>query len=258
MTKEELKRRIIENEQMLEYILPLSDGQDCLIYKALGFSVSDEIIYIPDVWENNLDILNGSDDDEGLSYAQRVIDNCYTGRDFVNECGGDVELAERLFHYCNWQHPSFALHEMDDKEAQIKAALDQNMSEYQAGLLCLDKSELIAKCSEIAAMRDVYDFMKRDYVFQEGDADALLRMENPLRFLAEQWPSDICGLFNMNVYMREAIKEETRAATPQHREKPSEQERASGKSSVWKQLRHAEQKSGQRCPQEKPGQRDAR
>lgn len=116
MTKEELKKQIVENEQMLEAILPLSDGQDCLIYKAMAFSVNDEIIYIPDVWENSLDILHGSDDDDGISYAQRVVDNCYTGKDFVGICGGNVELAERLFHYCDWQHPISALPQVDDRE----------------------------------------------------------------------------------------------------------------------------------------------
>lgn len=117
MTKDELKRWIVENEQMLEAILPLSDGQDCSIYKAMEFSINDEIIYIPDVWENNLDSLISGDDDEGISYAQRVADNCYTGKDFVDVCGGDVKLAERLFHYCDWQHPVSALPEVDDREA---------------------------------------------------------------------------------------------------------------------------------------------
>ena len=120
MTKEELQKRIVDENQMLGVILPLSDGQDCLIYKADAFSVSDEIIYIPDVWLNDLDILNSDDDDDGISYAQRVIENCYTGRDFVDECGGDVELAERLFHYCDWQHPSSALPEVDDREEQTE------------------------------------------------------------------------------------------------------------------------------------------
>lgn len=115
MTKDELKRWIVENEQMLEAILPLSDGQDCSIYKAMEFSINDEIIYIPDVWENHLDSLISGDDDEGISYAQRVVENCYTGKDFVDVCGGDVKLAERLFHYCDWQHPASALPEVDDR-----------------------------------------------------------------------------------------------------------------------------------------------
>ena len=88
------------------------------IYKADAFSVSDEIIYIPDIWLNNLDTLNGEDD--GISYAQRVTDNCYTGKDFVDECGGDKELAERLFYYCDWQHPSSALPEVDDREERME------------------------------------------------------------------------------------------------------------------------------------------
>ena len=133
MTKDELKRRIVEDERMLAAILPLSDGQECLIYKAKEFSVSDEIIYIPDVWENNLNTFVWSEDD-AVSYAQRVVENCYTGRDFVDECGGDVELAESLFHYCDWQHPSSALPEVDDREIdEITLAVKDLQVEGQGG-----------------------------------------------------------------------------------------------------------------------------
>lgn len=128
MTKDELKRRIVENEQMLEAILPLSDGQDCSIYKAMEFSINDEIIYIPDVWENHLDSLISGDDDEGISYAQRVVENCYTGKDFVDVCGGDVKLAERLFRYCDWQHPSSALPEVDDRGADKTTSAAQHLA----------------------------------------------------------------------------------------------------------------------------------
>lgn len=90
--------------------------QECLIYKAAEFSVSDEIIYIPDIYLNGLAFINRRDGDDAESYAKRVVDNCYTGQDFLDECGGDVELAQRLFYSCDWQHPSSALPEMDDRE----------------------------------------------------------------------------------------------------------------------------------------------
>ena len=37
---------------------------------------------------------------------------CYTGQDFTDECCGDAEKAERLFYYCDWQHPSSAIDEL--------------------------------------------------------------------------------------------------------------------------------------------------
>lgn len=43
-----------------------------------------------------------------------VLSNCYTGQDFIDECHGDMEKAERLFYYCDWQHPSSAIDELTD------------------------------------------------------------------------------------------------------------------------------------------------
>jgi hypothetical protein len=49
-----------------------------------------------------------------------VVSNCYTGNDFLEQCGGDAEKAERLFWYCDWQHPSSAMDEgaVDDDEEE--------------------------------------------------------------------------------------------------------------------------------------------
>ncbi len=48
----------------------------------------------------------------------KVLSNCYTGQEFIDECGGDVEKAERLFWYCDWQHPSSAVDELADDEEE--------------------------------------------------------------------------------------------------------------------------------------------
>ena len=52
-------------------------------------------------------------DDEEI---EEVISHCFTGADFVDECAQNEELAERLFYYCDWQHPSAALPEVEDDE----------------------------------------------------------------------------------------------------------------------------------------------
>ena len=131
----------------------------------------------------------------------------------------------------------------------VKKMLEQNMSEYQASLMSLDKPELVAKSAEIAAMQEALDFMKNYYVFQKGDADTLLRMENPLRFVAEQWPSDIGGLLDMNSQVGEAIKEAAKVS-PYHGERtpaqvkvdiPAQAERPS----IREQLRDAARDTGQ-------------
>ena len=143
----------------------------------------------------------------------------------------------------------------DQMITTVKAVLDQNMSEYQASLLRLDKPELIAKSAEIAAMQEAYDFMKNYYKFEQGDAEILLRMENPLRFVADQWPDDIGGLFDMSGHIGEAIEEAAKATAPQRREGLPAQE----KPSVREQLQAAMREVRQQTPtNERPKGGEAR
>ena len=73
----------------------------------------------------------------------------------------------------------------------VKAVLDQEMLEYRTSLLSKGKTELIEKSCEIAAMKNAHTFMMSDYEFEKGDAETLLRMEKPLRFVASLWPTGI-------------------------------------------------------------------
>lgn len=97
----------------MDDIFDFGPGQECEIFKAEKFQTGDEIIYIPDTHLNAIPRGTCITDDETID---EVIGNCYTGDDFVDECGGNQELAERLFYYCDWQHPSSALPEIDDED----------------------------------------------------------------------------------------------------------------------------------------------
>ena len=107
-----------------------------------------------------------------------------------------------------------------DQIQTLKNLLDQNMSQFQAELLGMDKAEIIAKSAEIASMREAYAFMKEDFKFERGDAEILLRMENPLKFVANQWPSDIAELFDMNDQVGEAITDAGKEAAIQRDAEP--------------------------------------
>ena len=52
--------------------------------------------------------------------------------------------------------------------------------------------------AEISAMQGAHNFMKKYFKFEPGNAEILLRMENPLKFVATQWRSDVAELFDMN------------------------------------------------------------
>ena len=110
------RQKEISLEYLTDDLFHYSAGQQCTIYKAAAFTTGDEIIYIPDISLNDIPmdrpLRNGEEIEEVLSV-------CYAGVDFVQECAGDVKLAEQLFYYCDWQHPSSALPEVDYEDEVI-------------------------------------------------------------------------------------------------------------------------------------------
>jgi len=149
--------------------------------------------------------------------------------------------------------PASYSQEQTRKEMMVKAVLDQNMDEYHTMLLNMDKEDIISKSTEITAMQEAYEFMKEDFTFQRGDAEILLSMENPLQFIADQWPSNMNELFDMHGQISEAIedagkealrhsikesaimsaekpsvREQLRAAMKEARQHPAPEERAKG------------------------------
>ena len=110
LTKDEL-RLALEGGAKLIDMFYFQPGQECEIFKAERFRAGDEIIYIPDLSLNEIPIDMVIDDQEAV---EDILDSCYTGNDFLEECGGDQDLAERLFHYVDWQHPSSALPEVEE------------------------------------------------------------------------------------------------------------------------------------------------
>lgn len=99
----------------------------------------------------------------------------------------------------------------------LSAVLDQNMTEFHESLLRMDKEEIIAQSAEIAATQAAYDFMKDDFRFERGDVETLLRMGNPLQFIAEQWPSNMAELFDMRGQIEEAIMDAGKDAAAQQK-----------------------------------------
>lgn len=114
MTKGEL-REYLKAGGLMGDAFDFGPGQECEIFKADYFEPGDEIIYIPDLSLNTIRVWEPAADDDAI---EEMVGNCYTGNDFIEECGGDAEKAERLFWYCDWQHPSSAMDEgaVDDDE----------------------------------------------------------------------------------------------------------------------------------------------
>ena len=113
MTREYARSRLLAGQTVAELFPPIR-GQECVIFRTNDFSTGDDVIYIPDY------DLNGIPCEKDLSgdpeEINEVLGLMYTGKDFVDICDGNEALAERLFWYCDWQHPSSALPELEDDE----------------------------------------------------------------------------------------------------------------------------------------------
>ena len=112
MTKYELNEKLFAGAIMNDLFV-FRNGQECEIFKAERFKLGDEIIYIPDLALNMIPVTEPA---IGMEKIDEIVGCCYTGDDFISECNGDVGKAERLFQYCDWQHPSSALLEIEDEE----------------------------------------------------------------------------------------------------------------------------------------------
>lgn len=102
MNREQVKVELLKG-RTLEELFEFQLGQECDIYKG-EFSLSDEIIYIPDLDLNEIPIHEVVEKEE----VDRVVNAMYSGMDFLEQCGGKEDLARELFEYCDWQHPSSA------------------------------------------------------------------------------------------------------------------------------------------------------
>lgn len=112
MTKAEL-REWLRKGAIMDDLFEFCEGQECWMFKAQEFEPGENILYIPDTDLNDIPIAEHPTCEEEI---EEIIDQCYTGNDFIEECDGNVEKAERLFWYCDWQHPSAALPEIEDDE----------------------------------------------------------------------------------------------------------------------------------------------
>jgi len=109
MTKNEIQDRLRSGET-LDSILRFTPGQECMIFKADGFYPGNDVLYIPDIYLNEIPV--DKDLSQDVVGIENVLEYCYTWYDFMELCGGDSEFAEELFDYVDWQHPSSAYHEV--------------------------------------------------------------------------------------------------------------------------------------------------
>lgn len=167
------------------------------------------------------------------------------------ECWEERDL-EKDFQICALLHtidayerfplvdPAGYAQQKEERLQSLKELLERNMSDFQVALMTMDKAEIIAQSADLTAMQEAHDYMLEDFSYKPKDVDILLEMENPLKFIAEQWPFDPLGPFGIEGQIRAAVQE---AGYPSPAvEKPS----------VRGQLHEKIRETGQHMPRTEP------
>lgn len=70
---------------------------------------------------------------------------------------------------------------------KLKEVLDKNIADYTTALLGKSKQELIEGSKGITATQMAYSYMRSSYEYECGDPDLLLKLDDPLKYLASRW-----------------------------------------------------------------------
>lgn len=70
---------------------------------------------------------------------------------------------------------------------QLQERLDQNFAAYNASLMVKSKQELVAASEDITNTRAAYEYMRDSFDYSYGDAGLLLKLDDPLSYLASRW-----------------------------------------------------------------------
>ena len=69
----------------------------------------------------------------------------------------------------------------------LQERLDQNLAAYNASLMGKSKQELIEESEAITITRAAYEYMRDSFDYSYGDANLLLKLDDPLYYLASRW-----------------------------------------------------------------------
>lgn len=76
---------------------------------------------------------------------------------------------------------------MEPQFQALKERLDQNLAAYNASLMDMSKQELVAASENITLTKAAYEYMRDSFTYFYGETDLLLKLDNPLHYLASRW-----------------------------------------------------------------------
>lgn len=121
------------------------------------------------------------------------------------------ELLEKIGAYQKFDRFSPA---QADPRTELIKRLGQNYFAYMEKLDSLSTGALVANAREIAIVQEVYTYLAEHYTFQPGEAELLLRLDDPLGYIAGRWPQNVYDTFPVEDKVAEDIWELSQEAEP--------------------------------------------
>lgn len=76
-----------------------------------------------------------------------------------------------------------------NKEEKLLKRLDRNYTDYRAKIARLETQEIFQKAEEIAATKEMYEYLSDRHHYVPEQLDYLLLFQNPLEVLRDQYVS---------------------------------------------------------------------
>lgn len=121
------------------------------------------------------------------------------------------ELLEKIGAYQKFDRSSLT---QEDPQVELIKRLGQNYFAYMEKLDSLSAGALVASAREIAAVQEVYTYLTEHYAFQPGEAELLLRLDDPLGYMAGRWPKNVYDTFPVEDKVAEDIWDISQEAKP--------------------------------------------
>lgn len=123
----------------------------------------------------------------GFSDPLAVAQSCWEENSFIN----NFPICEILNDIGAYDRFTLTKAEQERRKGPqvqlLKERLDQNLAAYTAALMGKSKSELIEDCEKITSTQAAYSYMRCSYEYTHNDADLLLKLDDPLHYLASRW-----------------------------------------------------------------------
>lgn len=121
------------------------------------------------------------------------------------------ELLEKIGAYQKFDRSSLT---QEDPQVELIKRLGQNYFAYMEKLDSLSTGALVASAREIATVQEVYTYLTEHYAFQPGEAELLLRLDDPLGYMAGRWPKNVYDTFPVEDKVAEDIWDISQEAKP--------------------------------------------